>query len=75
MDYISQAPTHCSKINLKCVLNYTKFPEKKANGYMFKTNFSSIEHQYKTLGACLKKKGKNNLTCPIFDNKLFSSTK
>ena len=51
MDYISQSPIHCSKGNLKCVLKGTKFPVKQANGYMFKTNCSSIEHQYKKLGA------------------------
>ena len=38
MDYISQSPIHCSKGNLKCVLKCTKFPEKKGNGYMSKTN-------------------------------------
>ena len=47
----------------------------KSNGYMFKTNFSSIEHQCNKLGACLKKRGKNRLTCQIFDNQFLSSLK
>ena len=54
MDYISQSTIHCSKVNLKYVLNFTKF-SKKSNGYMFKTNCSSIEHQQNKLGACFNK--------------------
>ena len=38
MNYISQSPIHCSNGNLKCVINCTDFPEKKGNGYMYKTN-------------------------------------
>ena len=75
MGYISQSTIHYSKGNLKFVLNCTKFPG-KYNGYMFKTKCSSIEHQYKKLGACFnKKKDKNKFKCPIFDNKLLSSPK
>ena len=40
MDYISQSPIHCSKVNIKCVLNCNKFPVKQANGYMSKTTCS-----------------------------------
>ena len=74
MDYISQSPIHCSKGNIKCVIKCTKFPEKQSNGYMFKTEFSSIKHWYNKLGDALnKKKGKNNYTFP--DNKLLASSK
>ena len=57
MGYISQSLIHCSKENLKCVLKCTKFPGKQPNGYMFKTNCSSIEHRYKKLGDGFNKKG------------------
>ena len=56
MDYISQSPIHSSKVDLKCVLKYTKFTGKQANGYLFKTNSSSIEHRYKKLGDGFSKK-------------------
>ena len=76
MDYISQSSIHFSKVNLKCILNCTKFTGKQANGYMFETNCSSIEHQYKKIGDGFNKKGeKNNHTCPMFDNKLSASSK
>ena len=43
---------------------------------MFETNCSSIEHQYNTLGDGFNKKmGKNEYTCPIFDDKLLASSK
>ena len=29
MDYISQSRTHCAKGNLQCILQCTKYPEKK----------------------------------------------
>ena len=68
MNYISQSPIHCSKGNLKYVLKCTKFPGKQANGYMFKTNCSSIEHQYKKLCVGFNnKRGKNKYSCPMFD--------
>ena len=38
MNYISQSPITCAKGNLKCVLNCTKFSEKKGNRYMSKKN-------------------------------------
>ena len=57
IDYISQSPIHCSKVDLKCVLKSTNFPGKQANGYMFETNCSSIEHQLKKLGDGFNKKG------------------
>ena len=70
MDYISQTPTHCSKGNLKCVIKCTKFPGKQANGYMFETNCSSIEIQYKKLcDGFNKKSGKNKRTFPMSDKK------
>ena len=76
MEYISQSTIYCSKGNLKCVLNYTKFPEKKGNVYMFKKNCLSLEHRYKNLVIVLtKKRGKNKFTFPIFDYELLSSTK
>ena len=37
MDYISQSPIHCLKLDLKCVLKCTKFTE-KGNGFMSNTN-------------------------------------
>ena len=42
MEYISQSPIHCSKVNIKCVLNCTNLPEKKGNGYMSKTSLVLI---------------------------------
>ena len=64
---ISQSPIHCSKVNIKCVLNCTNFPGNKFNEYIFKTNWSSFEKWYKTLGACFNKKsGKNKFTFPKF---------
>ena len=57
MEYISQSPIHCSKVNFKCVLKCTKSPEKKSNGYIFKMNCSPIEHRYKKLGDSFNKKG------------------
>ena len=56
----------CSKVHqISC---------KQANGYMFKTNCSSIEHWYKKLGGVFNKKGgrKQLKLCPgyfIFSNK------
>ena len=67
MDYISQSPIHCSKVNIECVLKFTKFPGKQANGYIFKTNCSSIEHRYKKVGNGFnKKRGNNKYTRPMF---------
>ena len=62
MDYISQPPTNVLKGNIECVLKCTKFPGKQANDYMFGTNFSSIEQQYKKLGYALQKKGGRIIT-------------
>ena len=43
---------------------------------MFKTNCSSIEHQYKKLGDGFnKKRGKNKFICPMFDNEFLASSK
>ena len=76
MEYISQSPINLSKINLKCVLNCNTFPGKQANGYMFKTNCSSIEHRYKKLGdGFYKKRGNNRYTYPTFDNEFLASSK
>ena len=33
--------------------------EKESNGYMFKTNYSSIEQKYKKIGNIFNKKGGN----------------
>ena len=57
----------CSKV--------PKILENKFNGYMFKTNFSSIEHWYKKLGDGLTKIDNIKFTCPMFDNKLLASSK
>ena len=76
MDCIYQSTIHCSKVNLKCVLKCTKFPIKKANSFMIKTNFSSIEHCCKKLcGGFNKKRLNNNYTCLMFDNKFLASKK
>ena len=75
MDYISQSPTHCSKLNLECVLKCTKFPQKQANGYMFQTNFSSIQQGYIKLGYFYQKGGKNKHTCPMIDNEFLAYSK
>ena len=42
---------------------------------MFKTNCSSIEHQYKKLGGDFNKKGGNKFTWPMFDNEFLASSK
>ena len=71
MDYISQSPTHCSKGNLECVLQCTKFHLIQKNGLIFKTNCYSIKQRFMKLGdGLLRKRGKNKHTCPIFDNYL-----
>ena len=57
MDYISQAPIHCSKGKLEYVLKCSTYIGNQANGYMFETNSSSIEHHYKKLGDGCNKKG------------------
>ena len=69
MYYISQSPTHCSKGNLECVLQCTKFHQIKNNGLIFKKNLSSIKQRFMKLGDdLLRKRGKYRDTCPIFDN-------
>ena len=75
MDYISQSPAHCSKGNIEYVLQCTKFPQNKSNGYMFQTNCSSIKQRYMKLGVFFKKMVKNNHTCPMFDNYFLASSK
>ena len=76
MDYISQSPIHCLKVNLECVLNCTKFTGKQANNYMFETNCSSIKHKYMKLGDGFNKiGGKNKHTCHMFDNEFLASSK
>ena len=57
MDYISQSPTHCSKGNLQCVLQCTKFPDNQNNGLIFQKKCSSIKQGYMKLGDGLRKKG------------------
>ena len=43
---------------------------------MFKTNFSSVEHQYKKIGDSFNKiRGENNHTCPMFDNEFLGYSK
>ena len=60
----------------QCVLKCTKFPGKQANGYMFKKNCSSIEHQYRKLGDGFnKKRGNNKYTCFMVDKKILASSK
>ena len=64
---VTTYPNHppCSKVNLECVLKCTKFTVKQANSYMFETNLSSIEHQYKQFGDSFNKEGrKNKNACP-----------
>ena len=56
MDYISQSRINCSKGLFNYVINCTNFPVKKGNGYMFKTNYSSLEQQYKNLVLVLTNK-------------------
>ena len=56
MDYISQSPIRCSKGNIKCVLNYTKFPVKQANGYMFKKTAHQLNTNIRNLVMVLTKK-------------------
>ena len=68
MEYISQSPIHCLKVNIKRALNYTKFPLKKANADMFRTNVHQLNTNTINLVFVLTKKRKNKFTCPIFDN-------
>ena len=75
MDYISQSPTHCSKGNIQCVLQCTKFHHKKSNGLIFETNCSSIKQRFMKLEYGLqRKRGKNKHTCPMFDNDFLASS-
>ena len=75
MDYISQSLTHCSKGNLECVKQCTKFHQIETNGLIFKTNCSSIKQIFMKLGdRLLRKRGKNKHTCPIFDNDFLASS-
>ena len=75
MDYISQSPTHCSKVNLECVLKCTKFLEEQTIGYMFQTNFSSIKQLYMKLGDGFQiKRGKYKHTRLIFDSDFLASS-
>ena len=75
MDYIPQPPTHCSKGNIECVLQCTKFIQKQVNGYMFHTNCSSIKQRDMKLGDCFQNREKNKHTWPMFDNDFLSSSK
>ena len=76
MEKISQSATHCSKVNLECVLKCNRFPRKQANGYMFETNCSSIEHQYNKIGNGFNKKMvKNKHIFLMLDNELLASSK
>ena len=69
MDYISQSPTHCSKGNLECVQQCTKFHQIQNNGLIFKTKCSSIKQRLMKFGdGLLRRRKKNKHTCPIFDN-------
>ena len=69
MEYIPQSPTNCSKGNLECVLQWTKFSDKQTNGFIFQTNYSSIKQRYMKLGdGFRKKRGKNKHTCPMIDH-------
>ena len=75
MDYISQPITHCSKGNIQCVLQCTKFTNKQNNGLIFQTNCLSIKQRYMKLGDGLQRKmGKNKHTCPMFNNDLLASS-
>ena len=76
MDYTYQSPTNISKVDLECVLQCTKFPQKQANGYMFQKNCSSIKKRNMKLGDCFqKKRGKNNHKCHMFNNYFLASSK
>ena len=76
IDHISQSPTHCSKVNLKYVLQCTKFPQRQVNSYMFQKNCSSIKKLYMKLGYCFQReRGENNHTCHMFDNNFLESSK
>ena len=75
MDYISQSPTHCSKGNLQCVLQCTKFHHKIKKFLIFETNWSSIKQRFMKLGYGLqRRRGKNKHTCPMFDNDFLASS-
>ena len=75
MDYISQSLTHCSKVDLECVQQCTKFHQLQTNGLIFETNCSPIKHIFMKLGDGLpRKRGINKHTCPIFDNYFLASS-
>ena len=60
MDYITQMLTYCSKGNLDCVHQCTKFHQKQTNGLIFDTNCSSIRQRFVKLGDGLLRKRGNN---------------
>ena len=75
MDYITQMLTHCSKGNLDCVHQCTKFHQKQTNGLIFETNCYSIRKRFMKLGyGLLRKRGNNKHTCHIFDNDFLASS-
>ena len=75
MDYISQSPTHCSKGNIGCVLQCTKFPDKKPMFISPIQTAHQLNNNTWNLEMVFKKKGKNNHTCPMFDNYFLASSK
>ena len=75
MDYVSQSPTHFSKVNIQCVLQCTKFPYNLKKVLFFQTNYSSIKQRYMKLGDDLQRKmGNSKHTCPMFDNYFLASS-
>ena len=75
MYYISQSPTHCSKGDLECVLQCTKFHQVQNNGLIFETNCSSIKQRFMKLGdGLLRRRGKNKHSWPIFGNDFLASS-
>ena len=63
------------KVILIVFISASKFIKKQTNGLIFETNCSSIRQRFKKLGdGLLSKRGKNNHTCPIFDNDFLASS-
>ena len=71
MDYISQSPIYCWKVNIKCVLKCTKLTEKNPMVICSRQTSHQLNTDTINLEMVLtKKKGGGKVTCPMFDKKI-----
>ena len=75
MDHISQSPTHFSKVNLECVLQCTKFPQKKPMVICSRQTAHQLNNYIWNLVIVFKKRGENKHTCSMIDNYFLASSK